>query len=510
MNAKNSHCMNKARYIFVVFVMLGCAFVLTAQTFESVYRRNFWNGSPNVAGIRLDSVSRSYAELYGGYEAGEYRDSWQPRKSWRAGAETRSIRHLDRMSVAGSFSFEQTEGHDMCGSMFIDPGYYPVDVLEFTPGRKTLQTYAFDGGFAYEVDDIWTIGAKADFKSANMAKRKDLRHTNWKLDLTLAPGATAHVGDLVFGASVLFRKTSETVNAVQIGTAESSYHAFFDKGLMFGIEQVWTGSGVHLNESGVNGLPVKEFHSGGSAQLQYKGLYADFEYVHAEGSVGEKEYVWFGFRGPEYAASIRYRMARPASEHYFSLQYGYRAQDMDERVLERVSENGVTTVIDHGENRIYSHERIRILPEYEYVSFLLELKAGADVGLETGISSQIYPYIYTQTLMTVAAKASFLLHIGGFDLGAEVGYAFGRVSETERLAHQDIQAQSVPYRLQDWYDLRMEYRTAPRTDCGLTVRYNFRKGIYVEASGFWMHGFGLEYISGPDRIGADLRLGYTF
>lgn len=502
--------MNKLRYIIVLCVVLGCASGLSAQTFESVYRRNLWNGSSNVAGIRQDTVSRSFAELHGGYEAGEFRDSWQARKSWHAGAVTRSIRHLDRISLAGSFSFDQTEGYGMCGSMFISPGYYPVDVLEFTPGRKTLQTYAFDGGLAYEVNDVWTIGAKADFESANMAKRKDLRHINWKLDLTLSPGVTAHVGDFVLGVSAVFRKTSETINAVQIGTAESSYHAFFDKGLMYGIEQVWTGSGVHLNESGVNRLPVKEFHYGGSAQIQYKGLYADFDYMHAGGSVGEKEYIWFGFKGPQYAADVRYKMVRPASEHYFRLHYSHRVQDMDERVLEKVSGNGVTTVIDHGENRIYSREMIALSPEYEYVAEILELKAVAGLEWENGMTSQVYPYIYTQSLMTMYADTDVLLHLGDFDLGAKLGYASGKVSETERTASKDQQVQTVPFRLKEWYDVRMEYRTAPRMSAGLSLRYNFLNGMYVEGACDWMHGFDLKYLDGANRICTDLRVGYTF
>lgn len=502
--------MNKVRYIFVACVLLCCAAALSAQTFESVYRRNLWNGSQNVAGIRRDTVSRSFAELYGGYEGGAYRDSWQAREGWHAGALTRSIRHLDKMSLTGSFSFDQSEGYGMCGSMFIDPGYYPVDVLEFTPGRKTLQTYSFDGGIAYDVDDVWTIGAKLDFESANMAKRKDLRHTNWKLDLSVAPGFTASLGDMVLGASALVRKTSETINAVQIGTAESSYHAFFDKGLMYGIEQVWTGSGVHLNESGVNGLPVKEFHFGGAAQMQYRGLYVDFGYEHTDGSVGEKEYIWFGFVGDRYAADLRYKMVRPESEHYFRLHFGQKMQDMDERVLEKISENGVTTVVDHGENRVYSREQTALSSEYEYVAEMVEIKAGAAFCRENGITSQVYPYIHTQSLMTVSADLSLLMHLGDFDLGAEAGYASGTVSESERLAQSDPQVQTVPYRLQDWYDLRMEYRTAPRVAAGLSLRYNFLKGMYVQASCGWLHGFGLKYISGLDRLNTGLRLGYTF
>ena len=69
------------------------------------------------------------------------------KKSWNAGAIAKSITHLKGYSLTGSFSFDHTSGKDMSGSMFIHPGFYPVDLLEFTPGRKDLQTLRFHGWY---------------------------------------------------------------------------------------------------------------------------------------------------------------------------------------------------------------------------------------------------------------------------------------------------------------------------------------------------------------------------
>ena len=244
--------MSKLRNISAL-VLLLCGLTVSAQRYERVVKDNFWNSSRNVSGIRQDSVSRSYAEAYGKYEGGGFRDTWQAEEGWSAGAATASIRHLERLSLKGSFSFEQTEGYGMCGSMFIEPGFYPVDVLEFTPGRKSLQTYAFDGGFSYDLTSEWRIGAAMDFTSANMAKRKDLRHTNWKLDMTLAPGFTYHSGNFAIGGSYIFRKTSESIKAEQVGTSESSYYAFLDKGLIYGVYSVATCVISYVFGEGING-----------------------------------------------------------------------------------------------------------------------------------------------------------------------------------------------------------------------------------------------------------------
>lgn len=501
--------MNKAGYIFALCLTL---FGLTAygQRYERIVRDNFWNESRNVTGIRQDSVSRSYAEAYGKYETGEFRDTWQAEKGWSAGAATASIRHLERISLKGSFSFDQTEGYGMCGSMFIDPGFYPVDVLEFTPGRKTLQTYSFDGGLSFDLSDNWRIGASMDFKSANMSKRKDLRHTNWKLDMTIAPGFMYHSGDFAFGANYIFRKTSENVKAEQVGTAESSYYAFLDKGMMYGVYSVWSGSGLHLSEPGVNGFPVKDFSNGAALQIQYKGLFAEAEYLHTQGTVGEKEYLWFRFPGQEVNGQIGYRHKGIRSTHYARIKLSHKTLGMDESILEKVSENGVTTVHYHGSNRILSKAYSAISPEYEYVTDIVELRAGADFRWERSLSSQMYPYLYRQNILNWKAYADATVHTGRFDIGVEIAYGDGSVRESERIVNEQSGVQTTPFRLQEWYEHQMEFRTASYLETGLSVRYNLRNGIYFRAEGEWVRGFNLISITGKNRFTAALGIGYEF
>lgn len=501
--------MNKFRYI-TALAMLLCVLTVSAQRYERVVKDNFWNSSRNVSGIRQDSVSRSYAEAYGKYEGGGFRDTWQAEKGWSAGAATASIRHLEKISLKGSFSFDQTEGYGMCGSMFIEPGFYPVDVLEFTPGRKTLQTYAFDGGISYDLSDHWRIGAAMDFESANMAKRKDLRHSNWKLDMAVTPGIMYHRGDLAIGASYIFRKTSESIKAEQVGTSESSYYAFLDKGLMYGVYSVWNGSGLHLSESGVNSFPVKDFSNGGALQMQYKGFFAEAEYLRTNGTVGEKEYIWFRFPGNEIGALLGYRHIGDQFRHYARFGFGWKGLGLDESILEKVTENGVTTVHNHGSNRILAKETVSLSPEYELVGKAFEILVNADVRWENGLSSQMYPYAFTQRLMNWKAGTEALIHIGRLDLGAGIAIGGGRVYETAGNVDKDSGVQTSPFRLEEWYTRQMDYLTATRSEAGLSLRYNFRKGIYLQAEGYWIHGFGLSLATGSDRLATALRIGLSF
>ena len=113
------------------------------------------------------------AGVYGGYEAGGYHPAFAPASLWKAGASAQGTRHGESTSFTGSFSFEQIDGKEQLTSMFLEPGYFPVDVLEFTPGDKTRQTFKLGGGFATEFTEEFVFGVKANYTAANYAKRKD-------------------------------------------------------------------------------------------------------------------------------------------------------------------------------------------------------------------------------------------------------------------------------------------------------------------------------------------------
>lgn len=511
--------MNKVRYILILCLLVTglAASAQTAaepwsrvKTYEQVLRDNLWNGSQNINGVRQDSISRSYAGFFGKYKGGQMRDTWQAEQSWSAGAATASVQHLERMSLKGSFSFIQTEGYGMCGSMFIKPGFYPVDVLEFTPGRKTLQTYSFDGGISYDIAPSWRIGAVMDFESSNIAKRKDLRHSNWRLNLTAAPGIMYHSDDFAIGAAYLLRKTSETIEATQIGTSESSYYAFLDKGQMYGVYSIWTGSGLHLDEAGVNDFPVKDFSNGVAVQMQYRDFFAEAEYTHGSGTIGEKEHIWFRFPSDSFKTRLAYRHTSSKVTHYARLVFDWSGRKLEESILEKVTANGVSTVTNHGSNRIATERGISLDPEYEYITSRIEVLAKAHIGIDKDMASQIYPYIHTQSVTTYGANARVKAFTGPWTFTAEAGYCGGRTSEDSWMVGEQTGVQTAPYRLQDWYDRQMEFKTASRLLAGLSARYDIARGIYTELSGEWIHGFGLRYLAGPDRFSTTLTIGYDF
>ena len=157
--------MNKLLSYISIAVLTLSAAEAVAQPFREYRDRNLWNAGRNVNGVRADSVTVSYAEISGGYESGGYRNVNEAASLWNAGAEAATITHLDKISMTGSFSFRHSDARDMCGSMMSKPGYYPVDILEFTPGRKTRQIYSIAGGITADIAENWRIGGTIDIEN---------------------------------------------------------------------------------------------------------------------------------------------------------------------------------------------------------------------------------------------------------------------------------------------------------------------------------------------------------
>jgi hypothetical protein len=244
--------------------------------------------------------------------------------------------------------------------------------------------------------------------------------------------------------------------------------------------------------------------------VQYEGLFADFEILGTNGSAGEKEYIWFEFPGMTMASQLRYRWGDGPREHNIRLDLDWKRQATDESVLEKVSVNGITTVLNHGSNRILSKSSWHIAPEYEVLHEVMDMRVGMDFGMHEGVASQVYPYVYAQSLKDLAAYLELVFHYGRFDLGAKGTYGTGWLSESERMASSESGVQSVPVRLQDWYDRQMEYRTATRFRAEIMLRYSFLNGLYLEADLVSTKAYRLKHIDDPQRFAATLKFGYNF
>ena len=525
MNAKLRAFTNRAAILAAAALAMGVQ-TLSAQTsYDMIQDKNFWNDGRNISGIRGgEHVKASFAEISGHFVSGDFKPSYEASSFYKAGAVAKTRADLERFSMTGSFSFSQKQGKDMCGSMFTNPGYYPIDVLEYTPGDKTLQSYTFSGGIAAPLDSRWTIGAKMDFESDNYAKRKDIRHTNYRLDMTIAPSASLKLDRWTIGAAAIFNKNSESIQAEQIGTATAdSYYAFLDKGMMYGIQQVWNGSGIHLSESGLDRLAVNEYAYGASAQAELSlpngAVYGDAEWVTSNGNVGEKSYTFFRFPGRKITSRIGLRLESGKGTNIFRFSYKWHRQWNNEYVIDKISSGGVTVPVTYGHNRVFERRMVEFAPEYSFygsgnLSWLYRVHAKAGYARRVEQSSAVYPYSYNGKDEFVSASLSALFKLGRFRFGWSLDYLKGFRDETSGTAAIDAGNGSAPYRPQSWYNLWKEWENAARIGAGISLRYDFSigktYGLFTEVSGSMLHGFDIVHCEGANRIGGSIKLGYEF
>ena len=541
----------RARYkacILSLLVPLGAL----GQPYRAVVGENIWNGSQNAAGWRAPDYNlealrphvnaedydktvdtrHAMAELYGSFEDGGFKPPHGGRDIWTAGVRAASLMDLPQTTLFGNVRFEQRNAQEMFGSVFLQPGQYPVDVLEFTPGPKTRQTYSVSGGLAREVGVNWLVGLRAGLDAANYAKRKDIRHTNFAMDLSVSPGVLYHWHiqddlDLDLGLSYRFRKTSESVDAEQVGAATAdTYYAFFNKGMNYGTYQVWDGAGIHLDEAGVGLLPVKEITHGGAVQACLQSMILlEAGYDRSEGLVGEKGYDWFRFPANATHLDLTFRIPPGiVSESYmlfFRAHLESRTQTLREAVLDKETSGGVTTPSIYGYNRVYRRKN----GEERYSASLsgqgwlrqLQLEYAYRPGRE--YSTLTYPYTDTLSMSVrhlelsgrISPKADpYRTGPARWEFGFRIRGQWGSCHE-QGLVATDPSAvpEDRPFRLtEDWVRKR-EFMTAPRIVGGLTVHRNLPRGLYLEATGSYTRAFRLEYLE-SERWQAGLVLGCNF
>lgn len=488
----------------------GSTTPLRAQRFETVERGNAWNVGPNRAGLRCDTLSFSYAEAWAARQEGGMTDHSCSDESFSAGVRTQSIRHFGKISFAGSFSYDYFDGRNMCGSMFLCPGSYPVDIYEFTPGRKIREDYAFTGALSADLSAQWRGGLGIDFAAANYAKRKDLRHKNTRLDFEITPAVQWHGGDWAVGALYLFGKNSERIEADEIGTTPLSYDAFFDKGLFYGVCDLWTSNGIHLSDAGITAFPVREIVHGASVQAQWRNLYADATYRRRSGDTGEKGTTWYEFDGDGVEARIVWCVPGERSRHFVRAHLTWERLENAELVLTRETEGGITNTVSWGSVPVYAERNLSARLEWEWMCGGSNLRAGADYGLERGQSSLLWPEVREQSIRQWRLWAEGLWSVGRVELEGGLSASWGAHDEQARTTAELEAASAYPERLDALADWHTEYLTAARLGCKLGVRVRIVAGFYAGLAARYEHGFDLQFVPQPNRVETVLTLGYKW
>ena len=484
-----------------------------AQRYETIVEYNPWNMTSNVCGVRNDSTSVSQAQIYGRYTDGGFRDPSDAPRFWNAGAFAETVSHFRRLSMTGKFAFDNEESYNACGSMLSRPGAYPVDILEFTPGRKTRQTYTVNGGIAAELSRAVILGGGIEYRSSNRSKRKDLRYTDYFLDMKVTPSLLLRLGRRTsLGLSYSYHRLAENIVAEELGISAESYYAFLDKGMMYGSYDVWTGGSAHLKESGVSGFPLRRNIHGAALQFESGGFIAEISGTLGSGKAGEKDVQWYRFRSD----GLSLLLGWTAGIHRAALRVSADRMNTGEDILDKVTENGVTTTVNYGTRNIYGSTKWNINPEYRIFSGRFNARAGVSLDFADEVSRTVYPYVGRVSKFVAETYLSGIYSIRGFDIGLGFSYRGGRWEDSLDNTDSSVTVSAAPNRLDDldvqgiWYASTMEHETANRLNAAASLRYNFRFGLFLDASASLTRAFALEHLPGRHRASASVSVGYAF
>lgn len=501
---------NRLKHIIVGLLVMGCS-VAQGQSFEQQANRNPWNGGINRAGLRSDSLSLSYAEVWGEMARGGMTNHSEASESYAAGVRTESIRHFEKLSFAGGFGFDYFDGREMWGSMSMRPGYWPVDIYEYTPGRKIREYYSFEGGLSADLSEAWRAGLWAEFAAGNYAKRKDLRHKNTSLDLSVAPSVQWHHKGWALGAAYLYEKHSERIEAEEIGSTPDSYLAFLDKGLFYGVESLWTSNEIHLDESGISAFPIKKQLHGAALDLQAGEWYGEVRYRHTTGDSGEKGSIWHQFAGDDIKGRIRWQhTSRRGDLHRVEGTILWEGLQNQETILQTKTEGGVTIATLYGSRPIYEKRGIRSSLSYTWQRGASFVEVGVEHLLQREGSSLLYPMLYHHTLHHDGLWVEGCWALKRVELSAALRGDWGNLSEVELRSGEQLPTTAYPKRQQELYDWQSEYMTALRMGARIGLRVWMGKGFYADLTARYAHGFGLQYIPQPNRVELRLAAGYRW
>lgn len=431
--------------------------------------------------------SRTQAALWGGIEEGGFRPAYEAPFLWKAGAEAKLARHGEQSSWIGSLSFEQKTGQNMTSSLLLEPGYYPIDLLEFSKGTKSRQTVRVEGGFMADLGYEWMAGVKATLQAAHAGKRQEVPHTSFGMDVQLEPALTFVMDDdMGIVTSYRVRLRTEDIKA----TADSPQALFLDQGLRYG---------TYLAPDGNRTFQVREITHGFDEQFRSPDLSFGMGLHWKRGQVGENGN---GYRFPGSTLDLFFEqpLLTERADHLYRISY----QRQRDQLRAVAGDGGLLSLSDRVGRSAHLKYEVRFLD-----GFLRCLSLDVDGEQWSERSLQVAPQDYTRRY-GMAANFLSTLSFGPVDLDLVLmtGKGFwrgrGKIDQPEK--------EDAPLRLKDDWLKKSDYILAPRMQMGGALTYNFRSiyGLFVRLDVLWHHAFIVSYLPGKNREIITLKAGYNF
>ena len=474
---------------------------LLLRNYQFVKQQDPWLTSSNAAGLtRFDKPNISEAEVSLSYATGGLTTFGGASNVLQADASVESFYRVSQRTVVyGHISYDNWTGRNMTGSVFMGKRL-PFDIVEQTednPGRKHRDTYTLGGGVGIDLWKGYSVGIRLDYKAANYAKYKDLRHSNKLMNLQLSVGATAPVLRwLTVGGNYLYHRQTESVTYHTFGKSDRVYLSLIDYGAFMGRTEQYGSAGY--TDSGRE-MPLVEDRNGGSLQLEVRPflhsegclkpltVYGEITLSHGTGYYGRKSPYTITYTHHQrdiLTLSGRVSLTTRTARHFLDINYSNEK-------LKNYAENYRELKNEAGSYYYQYSDPTETADKHWYnlnLDYTLHLGIRGEQPTWTitagyhwqkrDISAYLYPYYRRQLLNTHEVSASVRRTIitkrgvwsallsGAFQKGTGAPFEDGIFSTPS--AKQTAPATMNAFLWQDYHQL-----TSPQFTLGAEVRYAF-------------------------------------
>lgn len=503
---------------------------------EDLRLDNGWTLSEN--GVWLDALQDeriSQVEVAGDVEQGELKDYNGAERSLAFTVDACSYMRLTkRLALYGQIGYRNFTGYNMSGSYFIDPSQMPFDIVEYTQengGKKHLEHYNVAGMAAYRIADWVAIGAGVDYSAANYAKRKDLRHINSMMDMSVTAGVKFTIGQrLQIGGNYIYRRRNESLQLSVYGTTDRKYSSLLSYGALFGKIEILSDSGYTKEDEN---KPLFDTYHGGSLQLLWQispavAWFNQVDYRVRKGYYGEPSpytVVYANHSGNNLSYDGAITIAGSRADHTVELSYLRTKVANNENLYRYYNESGGLSFVEYlGQTQTGTRTEQRA--DVRYTSRIdtdrdtpkWSVRAAAQFCNRNTYAVN-YPDYRRQAISywraDVAAERNIRYTRNIFTLGLGLGSGAGFGEPFKDGSYTSGSSQTLTRTLDDMLRHEYEYLTAYRLGVGVDVgyaRYLGQKNIlcYARAEILWQKAFESIYMGRAQRIRAQLTLGCYF
>lgn len=518
------------------FPALVGAQTVELSEFENARRADTRLASENPAYLQYVPVSQlSMAEVYFSKNNGEFINYHESPDSYEVGVQTESFFRLNpKVVLHGKIHYANFNGKQMGGSVFIDPYIRSFDIQETTDatrGNKNREDYFLTGAASFRVSNRLSLGGRIDYRAANYAKFKDLRHVNKLFDFTGIIGAMYAFGDsFEWGINYFYRRDVEDVEFKMHGTTDERYISFIDLGAFYGSHEEFGSDGY--TDPDYSSPAVGEWH-GVSLQFTYKNnenrvFFNELSYRVQNGYYGKRSPstpVFLEHRAPVIAYNGSFSFHQKNNRHVFSAGIEREKLTNHENIYRKENyEGGRREIVYLGQNPILSQSILKSSLAYTADLNVVDFCPRWIFKAEANYFSRqqkvsIYPYYraYDIQVFDIMASAARNIEHGQnrYGLFAGVQHVFGGNFHKEDGVYATPSDTQRPPKDNDTFLSReLEYLTAARLEgnAGVSLTRAFSKNLtgYIRVDYSITNASAVKHLGGSTRHLVTCTAGCTF